>query len=370
MNKQIFILLPFIVIALLSGLLSGWTRLGWDFPLSVSTSASVAQHGAIMASGFLGSLILLEKIVLLQNRWFLVLPLVNALSVPSFLLDYQTLAMILLLIGSTAMVCVAIYFLLKYSESYHYLLLGGAVLLWIGNFRLLISNFYPATLPYLMGFFLLVIVGERLEMSRFLPVSKFKINVLWTMLLAWVVSILLIPFHSKMFPFTSILLSGIALWLLQNDMPKHSIKKAGLHRFVGINLIIAYLWLSIFGIWQFLPLKTGFAYDAFVHLYFIGFVLAMVLAHAPIILPSVLKLGVKPFHWVLYAWVAIVHSSLIIRLIGDVIENGTWRKIGGLMNGIGFLGYLATVAILMALEVQKIEKMKKKKKVVNVYSYT
>jgi hypothetical protein len=182
------------------------------------------------------------------------------------------------------------------------------------------------------------------------------------MLLTWVVGILLIPFHSKMFPFTSVLLSGIALWLLQNDMPKHSIKKAGLHRFVGINLIIAYLWLSIFGIWQFLPLRTGFAYDAFVHLYFIGFVLAMVLAHAPIILPSVLKLGVKPFHWVLYAWVAIVHSSLIIRLIGDVIENGTWRKIGGLMNGIGFLGYLATVAILMAWETKKSRYINKSKK--------
>ncbi|GAB4185631.1 MAG: hypothetical protein OHK0057_09500 [Thermoflexibacter sp.] len=324
-------------------------RLGWEFPLAVTTSASVTQHGAIMASGFLASLILLEKIVLLHKSWFLLFPFINVLSVPLFLLDFHIVGIICLLIGSTAMVGIAIYFILKYKESYHYLLLGGAVLLWMGNFKLLLNSFYPTTIPFLMGFFLLVIVGERLEMSRFLPVSKFKINILWALIMIWVAGVLFISFHSQFFAFASVLLSLIALWLLQNDMPKHSIKKAGLHRFVGINLIIAYLWLFIFGIWQFLPLKIAFAYDAYLHLFFIGFVLSMVLAHAPVILPSVLKLGVKPFYSGLYVWVSAMQISLIIRIIGDVNGNLAWRKIGGVLNGVGFIGYLAMVAILMIL---------------------
>lgn len=361
MKKHIFILLPFILIALLSGLLSGWARLGWEFSLAFTTPTSVAQHGIIMVSGFLGSLILLEKIVFLHNRWFLLLPLINVLSIPLFLFDFQPIAMIFLLIGSTAMVCTAVYFVLQYKESYHYLLLGGTVLLWIGNFKLLINGFYPATLPYWIGFFLLVIVGERLEMSRFLPISRFKINILWTLLLTWIIGILFIPFHSKTFALNSILLSGIAFWLLQNDMPKHSIKKVGLHRFVGINLIIAYLWLFLFGIWQFLPFQTTFGYDAYIHLYFIGFVLSMVLAHAPIILPSVLRLGIKPFHTMMYVWIGIIQISLMIRLISDVTEDTTWRKIGGLMNGIGFVGYLGTVAILMVLGVSKMKFIRKSK---------
>ncbi len=361
MRKYIFILLPFLIIALLSGFLSGWSRLGWNFPMLIIPSSGVTQHGVIMASGFLGSLILLEKIVLLQNRWFLIFPLINAFSVLLFFVDYQFIATIFLLIGSTTMVGLAIYFLLKHNESHHYLFLGGAILSWISNFRFLSSNFYPVILPYLIGFFLLMIVGERLEMTRFLPVSHIKVNILWAMLLAWVIGILFIPFHSKIFPFISTLLSGIALWLLQNDMPKHSIKKAGLHRFVGINLIIAYVWLFLFGIWQVLPFKVAFAYDAFVHLYFIGFVLSMVLAHAPIILPSVLKLGVKPFYSGLYIWVAFMQISLIMRLTGDVSGNFAWRKIGGLFNGVGFIGYLGTLAILMILEVRKASKIKQKK---------
>jgi hypothetical protein len=353
MRKYTFILFPFIAIALLSGLLSGWGRLGWEFPLVVITSAGVAQHGAMMISGFLASLILLEKIVLLHNRWFLLFPLTNALSVPLFLFGYQTIAMISLLIGSTAMVCIAIYFLLQYKAIYHYLLLGGTVFLWLGNFKLWIQNFYPATIPYFVGFFLLIIVGERLELSRFLPVSRLKINTLCGLLLIWIVGVLLISFHSPSFKWVNVLLSLVSLWLLQNDMSKHAIKKAGLHRFVGINLIIAYLWLFLFGIWQIIPIKVAFAYDAFVHLYFIGFVLGMVIAHAPIILPSVLKLGVKPFHWGLYSWIFIIHISVIIRIISNISGNLAWRKIGGLLNGVGFVGYLGTVAILMVLGERK-----------------
>ena len=73
----------------------------------------------------------------------------------------------------------------------------------------------------------------------------------------------------------------------------------------------------------------------------------MILAHAPIIFPSLLKINFKPFHPIFYLWLILLNLSLGLRIIGDFQENSDWRLFGGIFNGIAFIAYLLNVAFLI-----------------------
>jgi hypothetical protein len=348
MKPSVLVLLPFLGLALLAGMFSGWARLGWAFAQAPTPGGGAAQHGAIMVGGFLGSLVLLEKVALLRQPGWLALPLVNALSVPLFWLGQPGWGLSCLLAGATAMLGVAFYFWRKHPGPSTLLWLAGSLMLGLGHAKLAWHGFYPAAVPYWMGFFLLVVVGERLELSRFLPVSRPQYWLLGVFLAVWSLGILAWPFHSAGFAWLSLLLTGVAAWLWQHDMPRRALARPGLTRFVAINLLVGYGWLGLAGLWPWFPLAPAFAYDAYLHLYFIGFVLSMVLAHGPIVLPGVLGVNIKPFHPGLYGWSGLVQLGLLARLLGDVTGWTLARQWGSLANGLGLLGYLAMVAILIA----------------------
>ena len=67
------------MIALLTGLWAGLLRLGWPWPPLRSTLPG--HHGPLMVSGFLGTLIGLERAVELGSRWTYVTPLSTAVGV-------------------------------------------------------------------------------------------------------------------------------------------------------------------------------------------------------------------------------------------------------------------------------------------------
>jgi len=82
---------------------------------------------------------------------------------------------------------------------------------------------------------------------------------------------------------------------------------------------------------------NAFYYDATLHSFFIGFVISMIFSHAPIILPAVLKLPVKFYRPVLYAWFWLMQLSLLTRIIADVAIMPTVRKWSGMVNGLTIL---------------------------------
>ena len=62
--------LPFLalaILALLAALWAGLMRLGWRLP-ALTPSLALA-HGPLMISGFLGTLITLERAVALKQKW-------------------------------------------------------------------------------------------------------------------------------------------------------------------------------------------------------------------------------------------------------------------------------------------------------------
>ena len=160
---------------LLTGMLAGLIRMGWEFP--VSTMA--IHHGAIMVGGFLGTLILLEKVIPLKKKLLFAFPIINALSLLMIVPGLYHLGLFFLIIGSMGLLLVfLLYFRRQPTDLSMMFMIAGACCQIVGHTMLITKQFYPVTFPWRMGFILFIIVGERLELSKFLPVTRQNKNVL------------------------------------------------------------------------------------------------------------------------------------------------------------------------------------------------
>jgi hypothetical protein len=309
--------IPFMLLAitnLLIGIIAGLLRIGWELPVN-----SVAvHHGALMVGGFLGTLILLEKVIPLKKNIFLLLPFLNALGVLVAIPDLYRIGVAFLLLGAVSLLFVFIYYLKNQpgDMSVHLMILG-AISQITGHIMLITKLFYPMAFPWWMGFILFIIVGERLELSKFLPVTKKNKNTLLVFTLLFLTGVCL-PFHSFGKYISGFGLCLIALWLLRHDIISLSLRKNGLQKFSGIALLTGCLALLLTGIFLLTLPALTFAYDAIVHTFFLGFAFSMIFAHGPFILPGVLGLAIKPFHPVLYLPLITLLSSLMLRILCDL----------------------------------------------------
>ncbi|HEY0656212.1 MAG TPA: hypothetical protein VGD65_23925 [Chryseosolibacter sp.] len=335
--------LPFVFLAMLSlivGLLAGLHRIGWQMQLS-SVSPN---HGAIMVGGFLGTLIILEKIIPLKRHILYAVPIISGASVVLFFIGQPVYSIASLVVASAGLSIIFFIYWIREKSSIYFLMLAGAICWFTGNLLLLIHNFYPISLPWWMAFVLLVITAERMELMKFLPVSNYQKLIFMGMLLAFVTGCL-ISFHGVGNYVASFSLVGISIWLMRNDVVGLNLKKKDLPRYVGVALLSGYFALLLSGI--FLPLLTEqpLGYDILVHSFFIGFVFSMIFAHGPIILPGVLGLSVKPYHSVFFIWLALLHASWIIRAISNITLDMQLRKYSGLMSGMAIIGYFLSLAL-------------------------
>lgn len=321
--KPFFLFLAFI--NLIIGMLSGLGRLGWNVPLP----EAYVHHGAIMVGGFLGSLIALEKVIPLKKQWLFAGPLLSAASIVVFLVGEFQLAVMLLIAASLLLQIVYAVYLRKQYSLYLLLAMVGAMCWFVGNVLLLWKHFYPVAFPWWMGFLLFTIVSERLELTKFLPVSDKKKNALVALLGLFVLGIVL-PFHGTGTYMAGLSLVFISLWLMQNDVVRLTIKKNGLVRFTGVALLCGYVALLLEGVFLIALKDIAMGYDIVVHTFFLGFVFAMIFAHGPIILPGVLGLTVKPYHPLFYVPLGILYISLAMRIAADVSSPPlTLRSISG-----------------------------------------
>ncbi|MCU7551709.1 hypothetical protein OCK74_21490 [Chitinophagaceae bacterium LB-8] len=354
MNKAIAPL-PLILLSLLLAIWGGWIRIGWSLPVS----QVAAQHGAMMVGSFLATLVLLERAVTFQNKWVLLLPVINGLSVIAFLVQQPELAQLFLIAGSLGFTLICGYFIKQYKELYNYVFFAGALCLLIGNVIIWKTNFYPNAVTWWIGFLLFTIVAERLELSRFIGLSSFKRNLL-LLALGSVGAGLIWPFHYSGNVVFALSILAIALWLLKYDMAWFAIRKQGPHRYSGLLLIFGYAWLVITAALFLAGNHSAFGYDAALHSFFIGFVFSMIFSHAPIIFPAVLKLPLKIYRPVLYVWFALLQTSLVLRIVADVIESIHARRIAGLLNGVAILLFFVTIAVTVKMELKKWNRTKRR----------
>ncbi len=327
------LILPFIVLSLIIGIIGGWLRLGWVY---FNIPEAAMHHGIIMTGSFLGALISLERAVVMKNKGWLLIPILAILALPLHLIDFSTISILSLVLSSAGLTFLMYIQSIKVKEASHYVIALGAFCWAVGNSLLLKSDFVPMVVPWWIAFLLFTIVGERLDLSRFLPVKKIFIVFLYV-LIAGIFCSFFIPFHVGGSRITGILIALIAIWLLRFDMARISIKKKGEYRFIGLGLIFGFLWLLVHAFIMIFLGNHPLYYDLWVHSFFLGFAFSMIWAHAPIIFPAVIKVKRLMYHPLLYIGLAFFQITLLGRVVFSLMVNADLRQVFGVLNGWAIL---------------------------------
>lgn len=334
-------LLPLVALGVVFGIGGGWIRLG--YPL-IAVTESAANHGLIMTGGFLGTLISIERAMVMEKKTWLIIPFLTGSSVFVFLLGFADLGLTLLMAGSLGLSLIMHLQTLKHPKFHTALLYGGAVSWFVGNFLAWQTGLIAAGSTWWIGFLLYTIVGERLELSQFLPVPSWSRNALKSLLALFTLG-LIIPFHSWGNEIMGVSAILIAAWLLVFDMAKVASRKQGQFRYIGIGLRVGYVWLGLHGLILLGMESHSLYYDLMLHTFFLGFTFSMIWAHAPIIFPTIFGIRETPFHPILWLTWTGFQVTLAGRIGMSLLGQFELRKIFGVTNG-----YLILIQfILMAL---------------------
>jgi hypothetical protein len=164
-NRHRFVLIFLAGISLLTGLWAGIARMGWLMPLP--NEQFVMIHGPLMVVGFLGTLIGLERAVALQRWWAYAIPIFAGLSAIAalFTVSIQITASLAAL---ASMLLIAVFITLyRQYPSEHFIIMALSALAWlVGNALWFTDAAVFAVVPWWLGFLVLMIAGERLELSR------------------------------------------------------------------------------------------------------------------------------------------------------------------------------------------------------------
>ena len=336
--------LPFVLFGLIIGIIGGWIRLGWQ----IDIPQTGYLHGLLMTGSFLGTLITLERTVSMPSTVWRVFPAASALSAIAFLLGQKQVGIGLLMFGNFGLLGVYFIQLKKHRDAYWYLLLAGAVCWLIGNLMVANTGLIAAGSTWWVGFILLTIVGERLELTRYLNISKWARSLLWIFMAMLVIGIAM-PFHSgvgrSLMGTASVL---TALWLMKYDMARIGIKKPGFHRYVAAGLLVGYGWLLLHGLTVPLLPANPLFYDIYLHTFFLGFAFSMIWAHAPIIFPAILKTTQRPFHPIIWVIWAVFQLTLIGRVVVSWMGATDLRKWLGAINGAVILIMFLSMIVIMS----------------------
>ncbi len=326
--------------------LEGLDRLGVHGPVGAHHAA---DHGPLFVLGTFGTVIALERAVALGARWGWSAPCTSAVAAVALLARQVGAGAWLTVVAAAALLAVNGAIVRRQAAAFTVLMGIGSAVLLAGNVAWALGRPVFEVVPAWIGFFVLTIVGERLELSRLAPTPRWARNALVAISLALVgaaLFVLLRPGRAGM-QATGALLVLVALWELSFDVARRLLRQPGLPRFAATGVLLGVGWLLVAGVLlvrQGLP-AAGPAYDAVVHAVLVGFVLSMVMAHAPIILPAVARIDVT-FHRLLYLPLVVLHGGLVARILGDLAGNADLRRAGGIANAVALL--LLPLAIVVA----------------------
>lgn len=314
----------------LLAIFGGLSRLGIVFPL---LAAGSVHHGSLFVLGVFLSLISLERALALAHPLAASAPILGVLG--TLLLPVSV--SVSLFVSALASACLAAVSTVMYRRqpaAFTGLPVVAALLLTVGSVRLLLGSPVFSVVPLWQSFFILTIVAERLELSRLVKTPPSATKVLLLLALVLSTAALLRHLAPQVFPHVfGLAMALIALWQLRHDVARRTVRQSGLPRFVAFGVLGGALWLLLSGLlWLCLAIPpVGPRYDAAVHGVLIGYVLSMVVAHAPIIFPTVAKLRI-PFTRLLYLPLGLLQIGLALRLAADLLGLATIRQLGGVLN--------------------------------------
>jgi len=320
-------------------------------PLPVEHANWISFHGPLMVCGFLGTLISLERAVGLRRGWTFLAPLLAAaggVAVATGMLGRGprwTLAL------ASAVFAGVTWRILKLQPALSNVVMALGAVCWLtGNVLWALDLAIPQVVLWWLGFLLLTILGERIELTRFQKPHPASRPWLWSAVVLLGAGLIVGHVQARWGGvLVALAVVGLAAWLGRFDLAWRTVRQPGLPRFMAICLLSGYVWLLAAGVligvrW---PQTTGIWYDAALHAFFVGFVFAMIFGHAPVIFPSVLGL---PAHYLptAYGPLVVLHASLLLRLVSDGLNWPAGRAWGAGGNALAIgLFLLNTVASLV-----------------------
>ena len=291
---------------------------------------AIGAHGAVMMAGFFGALIALERVVALRRGLW-----VPALAALGGWLAWGaglwTAAGTLWVASAAGLV-----WLYVWAGSNRALSLPlvvettGALALLVANAAFALGQVDAARLGW-SAFLVLTIAGERRELTRLvrLPAWASKAFLLvWAGSVAAVLLALWQPAVAVLIWWITMAL--LAAWLLRWDVATRQWRAKGWAGHTALCLVVGYVWLAV-------AAALGLADQAIAwHALWLGFVMAMVFGHAPIMLPALAGWRPEPTRWALLP-LAVLGVSLALRVGASVTGWADGLAVAGIGHALAFV---------------------------------
>lgn len=330
--------------ALLTGLWAGLARLGLALPDGMPAPSEF--HGALMISGFLGTLISLERAVAIGRWWAYAAPALSAAGAVTLIAGAPAFASVAFLLAGIALTVNSSAVVARQPALFTIVLAVGAACWIAGTLAWIQGAEATGVAGWWLAFLVLTVAAERLELSRLLSPPR-------SSQLTFAIAVALIitgaargEFAGEAAPFSGTGLLASTVWLVRHDIALRTIRLPGLPRFSAACLLAGYFWLGAAGLLLLVspPGTTAFSYDATVHAITIGFILSMIFGHAPIILPAVTGLRIR-YSAAAYGPLLLLHLTVLLRVTADLLEHTELRTISGPATIIALASYAATLIV-------------------------
>jgi len=334
--------------SMIVGLDAALVRLEVWAPVSSQRAGDV--HGLLMALGFLGTLIALERAQALGSRWAYLAPgLLGAGALALLTPAPLLLGELLLAEGCALFVAVYVALWRRTPRPLVAVQVMSAVLALTGAIMTILAGI-PAAVPALIGFIVLTIASERAELAHLAmgPKADQAMVGLTVVLTAAILAATTLNAPAQFRAgerLLGLVLIATAATLLWRDIARRQLRMKGQNRYLGAALSAGYVQLAIAGAVLTASglLGSSGSYDVVVHGVFLGFAVSMLMAHAPIILPAVLGRPL-PYHPALWVPLVLLHGGLAVRFAGAAL--GDWR-VGGVVTVVALLAFAGTAVALV-----------------------
>ena len=364
------------MIFLLFALLDGIFRLMADNGLSTGILKNIyLLHPILMVFGFLASIVMAERVAGIS-----VIPQLNKSSLPLTMVPLILIGTVFEIIGYTAGIALAkfaggafllagsVVFILLLANlaqnigaklPFYFMMTSGVSLAasaMISAFFLPLENF--GFIMLLLCFPLMFILGERIELTRFTSSvsanQRFKIAFGFSCAAVIAFAVSSIPEFSIVQAISSslgsvLLLGTIVIVLLGETQNWKLLLKSSqpLQKYVVSHTRVAYTWGILGVILAAIYTEDSMRldlYDPFIHSIAVGFIGTMLLAHGPVILPTVTgrkidvtKISILPL--------AVLTMGNLIRIVGDLIFLSYVSRM--LEIFVGLSGWLILIAVIL-----------------------